>query len=230
MKQEVEIFLSYAREDRIWAENLLERLSVLHWPQTVDIWSAEDIIAGQEWEQAIREHLRRAQIILLLVSPAFLASRDSRYEMSLIEEKQRAGKALVIPIILRPTDWSRTSFANLEPLPAEGKPLSTWTSPDLAYREIVDKIFKKTIETLNSPAKVNEEDQLRKDLETFSEQELLALGFDLRLNIKVLFEYTPERSEGELPKISVDRLIRYMKEQDRLKELADYVRRNRPAS
>jgi hypothetical protein len=116
MNQEVEIFLSYAFEDRIWAEDLLKRLNVLDWPQTVAIWSAEDIIAGQEWEETIREHLKRARIILLLVSPAFLTSKYSRYsrdEMSLIEEKQKAGTALVIPIMLHQTDWSKTSFAKL---------------------------------------------------------------------------------------------------------------------
>lgn len=204
MNQEVEIFLSYAHEDRDLAQELLRRLYVLKQEDLpVYIWSADNIIAGQEWKQAIREHLERAQIILPLVSPAFLTSN---YELSLIKEKQKAGTTLVIPIILRPTDWSKTSFAKLEPLPAKGKPLSTWISRDLAYLEIVNKIGK-AIETLNSPAKVDyEKDQLRKILATFSEQELLTLSLDLRLNISILLEDTPERSVGELPKISVDRL------------------------
>ena len=229
MNQEVEIFLSYVPDDRKWAVRLRDSLRKLDWPQTVNIWSAEDdIIAGQEWEQAIREHLQRAQIILPLVSPVFLL-KYSKYELSLIEKKQKAGTALVIPINVRQFDWSKTPFAELEPLPSEGRPLISWDSPELALHEIVDKIFKKTIEYLNSPAKV-EEDKLRKILETFSEEELLGLIYDLRLNIKAFLDDTPERSEGELPKISVDRLLQYIKEQDRIKELADYVRKNRPAS
>jgi hypothetical protein len=37
-------------------------------------WHDRKIAAGDDWEQSIDEHVERADIILLLVSPVFIAS------------------------------------------------------------------------------------------------------------------------------------------------------------
>ncbi len=230
-EQEIEIFLSYSHRDEQLAKELRAHLSPLKGQNpSVYIWSTDDILSGQPWEPAIREHLERARIILLLVSPALLSSKFASNELSRIEEKQKKGTAVVLPIILRPTDWSETFIANLRPLPANGKPLTKWQSRDLAYLEIIDGI-KTAIENLKPPAQADDEKKrLRKILETFSERELFTLSFDLRLNIKALLEDTSVRSVNRLPKVSVDRLLQYMGEQDRIKELGGYIRKNRPAS
>jgi len=228
MNQKVEIFLSYAPQDRHYAQELLDHLEVLKYESpSVHIWSEKQILPGTVKEQAIYEHLNKAQIILVLISPNFFSSDR---EMQLIEEKLKSGKAPILPIIMRPLSWKESFLAKLEPLPANGKALSQWTSRDLAYQEIIDKI-KETVKNLNSPAKVDrEEKQLRKVLEAFSEQELLTLALDLRLNISFLLEDRAERSVDELPKISVDRLLQYMGEKKRIEELANYIRKNLPTA
>jgi len=68
-------------------------------------WFDHDITAGQEWISKIDEHLKDAQIILLLISPSFLAS-DYSYgrEMKYTMERHKNEGAIVIPIILRPVD------------------------------------------------------------------------------------------------------------------------------
>jgi TIR domain len=229
MNQEVEIFLSYSRRDKQLANELRADLSVLEKQNpSVYIWSTDNMIPGQTLEEAVGNHLEGAQIILLLVSPAFLASNELSLMKEKLEEKQKAGTALVLPIMLRPTRWSQTFLAGLKPLPANGKPLSAWRSRDLAYLEIIDSI-KAAIETLKSWTQ-DEENQLREILKTFSERELLLLCFDFSLNIKPLLEDTSERSGNGLPKVSVDRVIQYMEQQGRIKDLASYVRRNRPTS
>ena len=61
-----------------------------------------------------------AQIILLLISPSFLAS-DYCYDI----ETKRAldghdkGEAKVIPVLLRPVDWEGAPFARLQGLPID---------------------------------------------------------------------------------------------------------------
>ena len=71
--------------------------------------------------------------------------------------------------------------------------------------------------------------QLRKQLEAFSDPELLTLSFDLRLNTTAILEKTLERGVASFPKVNVDQLLRYMEQVGRLRELAGYVHKNRPA-
>jgi hypothetical protein len=59
-----------------------------------------DISAGAEREQEISKQLNAAQIILLLVSPDFLASDKCHRETLQALKKQSRGTARVIPIFL----------------------------------------------------------------------------------------------------------------------------------
>ena len=112
MTQPVEIFCCYAREDQVILRQLLAHLKPLQRQGLITIWSDLDINVGAEWEQAINEHLNTAQIILLLVSPDFLAS-DYAYskEMKRAMERHENREAYVIPIILRPAYWGRATLS-----------------------------------------------------------------------------------------------------------------------
>ena len=57
-------------------------------------------------------------------------------------ERQKAGEALVVPIILRPTDWKGTPFSTLQALPRDGRPVSTWPNRDQAFTEIVQELHR----------------------------------------------------------------------------------------
>src|SRR5215467_8015076 len=72
----------------------------------IDVWHDRNISAGSDWEQEIKEQLNAAQIILLLVSPDFMASNYiNNVELKRAIERHQRGEARVIPIILRPVDW-----------------------------------------------------------------------------------------------------------------------------
>src|SRR5207247_8975168 len=83
-----------------------------------------------------------AQIILLLISPDFMASDYCYKEMTQALERQKRGEAHVIPIILRPTHWQGAPFDNLQVLPEDGKPVVSkeWHSSDHAFFNIADGI------------------------------------------------------------------------------------------
>src|SRR6266702_1580473 len=68
------IFFSYAHEDEVLRKELEKQLSILRWLGLITEWYDRDIHAGTEWEHEINAHLDTAQIILLLISPDFLAS------------------------------------------------------------------------------------------------------------------------------------------------------------
>ena len=51
-------------------------------------------------------------------------------------ERHGKGEAVVIPIILRPTDWQNTPFSKLQFLPKDGEPVTQWRDRDAAWLNV----------------------------------------------------------------------------------------------
>jgi hypothetical protein len=137
----VEIFLSYDYKDRKWKDRLVEHLSLLKQQGYIAMWYDQDISAGVEWQQAIREHLDKAHVILLLISPSFMASeRCYCMEMMRAIERHHTGEARVIPIILRQVDWQNSPFGKLQALPPDGRPIVDVSNRDRAFFKVAQGI------------------------------------------------------------------------------------------
>ena len=83
---------------------------------------------GSEWDAAIAEALRSADIILLLISKSFAASEYiSKYEVPAAMESHGLGRSRVVPILLEDVPgWHQAEFAKLQFLPTGARPISTW--------------------------------------------------------------------------------------------------------
>jgi hypothetical protein len=108
-------------------------------------WHDRTIDAGTEWAGAIDDNLAHADVVLLLVSADFLAS-DYGYdkEVALAIARHDAGEALVIPVVLRPCDWSGAPFARLQALPKDAKPVTRWENRDDAWADVARGIRRAT--------------------------------------------------------------------------------------
>lgn len=135
------LFISYAHEDELFKEKLSKHLSLLKRRNVVDAWSDRMITPGDEWKQEIDTELETADIVLLLVSSDFLAS-DYCYdvEMNRAMVRHGAGDVRVIPIIVRPVDWTTAPFAKLQALPRNAIPISQWPNEDAAFDDIAKGI------------------------------------------------------------------------------------------
>ena len=110
-KAAVRLFISYSHKDESLREKLGDHLSALQQEGVIDLWHDRKISAGQEWAGQISENLEEAEIILCLVSAGFLASPYcSDIELKRALERHDAGDACVIPVILRPSDWTNTAL------------------------------------------------------------------------------------------------------------------------
>ncbi len=120
------VFFSYSHKDEKLRDTLASHLSTLTRERLINGWHDRRIDPGEQWETAIDDHCATASIILLLVSPDFIAS-DYCYNREMREALQRheAGSARVIPVILRPADWQSTPFGRLQALPGMGGHYST---------------------------------------------------------------------------------------------------------
>jgi hypothetical protein len=135
------LFLSYAHEDESLLKELEKHLVPLKRQGLISPWHDRLIEPGTDWAQEVDAQLKRASIFLLLISPDFLAS-DYCYgiEMHQALERHRTGTAYVIPIILRPADWQETPLRDLQALPPEGKPITSWPDRDEAFDQVTKGI------------------------------------------------------------------------------------------
>ncbi len=142
-KKPLKLFYCYAREDKALRDELDIHLSSLKRQNLVTSWYDGEIGPGTEWEKEIDTHLRNADIILLLVTPHFMAS-DYCYdtEMKRALERHQAGTVRVIPVILRRTYWKDAPFSSLQILPTDAKPVTQWSDRDEAFWDITVGIHK----------------------------------------------------------------------------------------
>lgn len=133
----LKLFYCYAREDKVLRDELEIHLAGLKRQYNLTHWSDREITPGADWEQVIDEHLNTADIILLLISPHFVAS-DYCYgkEMQRALERHEAGMCCVIPILLRPTYWEDMPFSGIQLLPTDAEPITNWANRDKAFHDV----------------------------------------------------------------------------------------------
>ncbi|QBD75032.1 toll/interleukin-1 receptor domain-containing protein [Ktedonosporobacter rubrisoli] len=137
----LKIFYSYARPDKKLRDELAKHLSGLQRQGLIAGWYDGEIIAGSERDTELKKYLKLSDIILLLISPDFVAS-DYCYctEMDQALERHKRGEAYVIPILLRPTALKGLPFAFLQLLPPNGKPVTRSKDKDAAFLKITEAL------------------------------------------------------------------------------------------
>ena len=142
------VFISYAHVDESWKDELVIHLANLKRQGKIRAWQDRDIEAGTEWDAAIKQQLETAEIILLLITPRFIASQYCYdLEMQRAVERHNQGTARVIPIMVKPCDWQGSPFSKLQVLPKDAKPISKWDDRDEAFLDVV-KGIRKAVESL----------------------------------------------------------------------------------
>jgi tetratricopeptide (TPR) repeat protein len=127
----LQVFISYSHKDEELRQEFVKHLRQLKRDGLIEDWHDREITAGSEWEGRIDQHLNAADIIVLLISPDFVASEYCYgIEMKRALERHAAGKARVVPVILRPSDWLTSPFAKLNALPKDALPVVDWPTQD----------------------------------------------------------------------------------------------------
>lgn len=140
-RAQASVFVAYARIDDRLRGRLEAHMAGLRHGGAIDDWSDHAILPGEEWSTAIRNKLERADIVILLVSADFVASKYCYgVEMARALERHEEGSAHVIPVILRPCDWKATPMARLQALPRDGMPITRWQDEDEAFVDVVSGI------------------------------------------------------------------------------------------
>jgi hypothetical protein len=184
-RRTVEAFCSYSSKDSSFRDELETHLAVLIRERSLNLWSSRLIEPGMEWDSEIRKHLARSQVVLLLVSPDFIASQYSwEEELRYAIKRHEEGRARVIPIIIRPCDWSSTQLKILQALPTQGKPVTSWSDRDAAWNDVTTGI-RLVVEGLRSaPVQQSLSDGQKEILGVFAARKIRS-GEGLPINVLI---------------------------------------------
>lgn len=113
----IKVFISYSKkssQDAKLCEELEKSLSSLQEQGIIKIWQERRIVPGKNIVQEITKHLYSSQIILLLITPNFVAEYYRKVEIVEIQ-RQKAEKMCVIPILVSQVNgWQGLKFGDIE--------------------------------------------------------------------------------------------------------------------
>jgi GUN4-like/TIR domain len=162
-EEAIKIFYSYSRKDLDMRNTLEDHLSALREANRISTWHDLELEAGTEWKPAILNKLDTADIILLLVSRNFIASKYCYgTELKRAIARHNEGTTRVIPIILRPCDWNHSDvpFSKLNVLPTHAEPIASWVDQDAAFTIVAQRI-RKIVDQLTTQKRVEEQEKQR---------------------------------------------------------------------
>lgn len=123
MLNKINVVLVYARKDKLYKDELKSHFSAII--DKVNVWDDREIPPSALWDEVIKEKLKAADIILMLVSANFFNSEYIRStEFRIAQERHIEKKALVLSIIIRDSAWEKTEigkFQLLSEVPVAGQ-------------------------------------------------------------------------------------------------------------
>lgn len=135
------IFFSYSHDDEKEREILKKKLKYLEVQGLARLWSDREIPAGQVWNAELDEKLNESIIVLFLITSNFMGSVFiAREEMPRAVKNYDSHRTVCIPILLEDCVWEFYPYKDLQALPKDALPITQWTRPDSAYKDIQVKV------------------------------------------------------------------------------------------
>ncbi|HZO73343.1 MAG TPA: TIR domain-containing protein [Ktedonobacteraceae bacterium] len=136
----VQAFYCFDPVDLAYVSSLDLHLAPLKHAGRLQTWGEWQVLAGSEWERERNRHFSTARLLLLLLSPDFLASEMGQQQIQMALQRRQAEDAVVLPLLLRPCAWEETELRSLQILPGDHEALILQPSMDKAWQEIVVEI------------------------------------------------------------------------------------------
>lgn len=122
------LFISYSHRDKKWLAELRRFLNDLDKQDLIKIWDDREIMAGDQWQNEIREALLSAKAAVLLVTQDFLVSPFiSSVELPQLVEAAKSENVKLFWIAVSASTVEETAISMFQALNAPGNPLKKLT-------------------------------------------------------------------------------------------------------
>ncbi|HMG73776.1 MAG TPA: toll/interleukin-1 receptor domain-containing protein [Pyrinomonadaceae bacterium] len=100
-RREGAVFVSYAREDRLWLDRLCKHLRPLVRNGKIEMWHDQMIAPGRNWVEEIEGALNVSSVAILLLSSAFVASDFIHtHELPRIAKGASQEGVVILPLVV----------------------------------------------------------------------------------------------------------------------------------
>jgi len=158
--EKINLFISYAHADAHSAAFEDFRQYIIEADQFSDVinpWIDGEIQLGAKWNDDIMQNLVKADIVILVISQAFLNSKYIKNELKVAFEKEKEGRCKVIPLFFESLtlteDYKFLENQGYPSGPKKIKDLTSDTKRGNAFSEFQRKILELAQEIINNRKK-----------------------------------------------------------------------------
>ena len=139
----LKLFVAYSHKDEAKIDDFLKHLAMLKENKLIDTWYDRKILGGEDYQKAIDNNFYDSDIICLLLSANFLASKACMDEKNRALKQSQSKNARVVPIIVTTCAWQDDAgLSKLLALPIDGKPISKYRNAADAWHEVYEGLKK----------------------------------------------------------------------------------------
>jgi nucleoside phosphorylase len=121
-----QVFVAYSHADRRWLKELQTHLEPYIRNTKIAVWDDTKIRAGAIWKESLGQALASAKVAVLLVSPAFLASRFiAEEELPHLLEAAKSEGVAILWVPVRSSSFQVTPIADYQAAHSPDKPLAS---------------------------------------------------------------------------------------------------------
>ena len=140
----IKLFYSYCHDEEQALKELRKEMAVVVKKEEITEWY-DRMMSGGRNLGVIMEQLNSSQIVVLLVSPGYLASDSCIQEMNRAWQRADQDSIRVVPVIMKRCGWKEhDSLRNHLSLPTDGQPVDEWEHRGKAW-EVVRNHLKEAI-------------------------------------------------------------------------------------
>ena len=157
LQPRLRVFLSYAHGDAKLRDVLAGNLALLEADGLIDWWFDGRVLPSTTWDAEIRRELDQADIVVCLVSTAYLESKYIQtVEMPRAVERRALGDTEIVSVLLEDCAWKDRPFTKFQIVKPGGKAVRRWARHRDAFNDVEMTLRKLIAEILAARSKLAE--------------------------------------------------------------------------
>lgn len=139
----LKLFISYSHKDETLVSKFINHISPLKNNGLISEWYDRKIETGEEFQEDIDNNLDNADIVCLMISDSFLASKACLQEKDVALKLRNRKSIKVIPVIISHCAWTmHTELNHLLASPTDGKPVTSFMDQNEGWLDTINWITK----------------------------------------------------------------------------------------